>query len=212
VKELFLTIISLVLVIFSGVAQNPSAVDFQHKGKNMVKVTPVTLAKSQLFMFHYERVLSKHLTFAMGVAPIIRPPLFNGFANDKFNTGVAIDPEIRWYEESAKIMEGFFFGFYSSNRLSSWESQVDFFAIPFGSSLDFEDGDPLYVTNRKVIIGIQMGKVRLIGSHFIIEYYYGLGVYKENTIAKDAGKVIVFEERNNEGLNLRFNLSIGWRF
>ena len=87
-----------------------------------IKISPFTFLKGQPVMIHYEHNVFKSFTMGVGVAPIMWGPIIGSllYPPTKFNTGIAIDPEIRWYAKNDKVMDGFFVGLYNSNRFSSW--------------------------------------------------------------------------------------------
>jgi hypothetical protein len=187
----------------------------QTEMKNAIKVTPITFVKGQLIMVHYERAVFKNMTVAIGAAPVITGPLIGSlaFPVDKFKNGFAIDPEIRWYAKSDKVMDGFFFGLYNSNRFSSWESSADYGSIfLLDPTYTGSENAKLNVSARKTIVGIQLGTHRLIGKHFSVDFYSGVGFSGSKTTAKYADTKEVFDEVSAGGVNLRLNVALGWRF
>ena len=175
--------------------------------KNSVKLSPITFTKGQIAVIHYERSIYKNFTIGMGVSNISFKPILGSFLYpiDKFNMGLAIDPEIRWYAKSDKIMDGFFFGFYNSTRFSSWESSTT------GASL-FTDNVLLDVSVRKSIYGLQLGAQKLMGKHIAIDVYGGAGLSGTKYKAYNRGTKDLYETQNSGGINLRLNLSIGYQF
>jgi hypothetical protein len=165
-------------------------------------------------MIHYEHNIFNGLTIGAGVAPVLWGPIIGSLAYppSEFNTGVAIDPEIRWYAKSDQVMDGFFVGLYNSNRFSSWysgASTVDIFDID-GES-DIYDLDGYDVTNRKIIVGLQLGVQKLLGEHFCFDFYSGIGFQGNVTTA--TGRTTNYVDRvEGGGINLRCNISIGWQF
>jgi hypothetical protein len=190
------------------------------KNVNVVKVTPLTFVKGQLFMLHYERNISKKMSLGIGVAPIFRGPLFNMATLDypptKYNMGIAIDPEIRWYAKSNDAMDGFFVGFYNSNRFSSWQSTTNgtTFENVFDGTYSAASSFNVDVKNQKYIFGIQLGTQKMMSDNISIDFYSGLGfnVNKSSITGTDSyGKAYV-DEKTGAGINLRLNLAIGYRF
>lgn len=186
----------------------------QTEMKNAVKVTPITILKGQAIMVHFERSLFKNMTAGIGIAPVISGPLIGSlaFPVDKFKSGIAIDPEIRWYAKSDKVMDGFFFGLYNSNRFSSWESSTTFSDIFLTNPNYNGTSTKLNVSARKIIFGIQLGTHRLIGKHFSVDFYSGVGFSGSTTTAKYEDTKEVYDEIQAGGVNLRLNLALGWRF
>lgn len=186
----------------------------QSEMKNAVKVTPITILKGQAIMLHFERAVFKNMTACIGAAPVISGPIIGSlaFPVDKFKSGVAIDPEIRWYAKSDKVMDGFFFGLYNSNRFSSWESSASFSDILFNNPTYNGTDNKLNVSARKIIVGFQLGTHRLIGKHFSVDFYSGLGFSGSTTTAKYASNKEIYNEIKSGGVNLRLNVALGWRF
>lgn len=179
----------------------------QSEMKNALKVTPITIIKGQAIMIHYERQLIKNMTIGIGVAPIVIGPLIGSlvYTPDKFQGGIAIDPEIRWYAKSDKVMDGFFVGLYNSNRFSSWESSDPLWGTARAN-------EKLNVSGRRTIIGLQLGTHRLIGEHFSVDFYSGFGFSGSKTTAKFASNNTLYDQTLTGGLNLRLNLALGWVF
>jgi hypothetical protein len=174
--------------------------------KNSVKVTPLAFLKGQIAVLHYERAVNPNITVGIGVAPIFFPPVLGAilYPIDQFNNGIAIDPEIRYYAKSDKVMDGFFFGAYSSNRFSSWESS--------GTLSSGFNTDPLNLSFRRSIFGVQAGTQKLLGEHFCIDFYGGMGVSFSQYKAYSAFTNKLLEVQDASGLNLRLNVSIGYQF
>lgn len=186
-----------------------SALFGQHK--MAVKLSPLTVAKGQLMMAHFEYNFAKNYTAAIGMAPIMWGPLIGSLAYPPtdFNTGIAIDPEIRWYAKNDGVMDGFFIGLYNSSRLSSWSANVG-----TGDLFDFDDildDDGWEVKNRKFIGGFQLGVQKLMGDHFSFDFYSGFGIQANKTTATNRTTQYV-DEIDAGGVNLRFNFSIGYQF
>jgi len=187
----------------------------QKEMKNAIKVTPITIIKGQAIMIHYERVVFKNMTAGIGVAPVVMGPLIGSlaFPVEKFKSGIAIDPEIRWYAKSDKVMDGFFFGLYNSNRFSSWESSADYTSIfLLNPTYSGTENTKLNVSARKTIVGIQLGTHRLLGKHFSVDFYSGVGFSGSKTTAKYADTKEIYDEVSAGGVNLRLNVALGWRF
>jgi hypothetical protein len=176
--------------------------------KNALKVTPLTIIKGQAIMLHYERAVIKNMTVGVGFAPIIGRLTYPG---GKMKNGIAVDPEIRWYAKSDKVMDGFFFGLYNSNGFSSWKSASDIVELFNPSDLGY-DSDELNVSVRKTIVGLQLGTHRLIGDHFSIDFYSGFGHSGFKITAKNTSNKVVYHEIITRGANLRLNIAIGWVF
>ncbi len=203
------TIMAVLILSFIGL----NSINAQSKMKNALKVTPLTIIKGQALMIHYERAVIKNMTVGVGVAPIFTAPLIGTLAYpaDKMKSGIAVDPEIRWYAKSDKIMDGFFFGLYNSNRFSSWESTNDIVEL-FNPNDSPYDSDELNVSARKTIVGLQLGTHRLLGDHFSIDFYSGFGLSGSKTTAKYASNNLVYDEIITVGANLRLNIAVGWVF
>jgi len=174
-----------------------------------IKISPFTFLKGQPVMIHYEHNVVKSLTMGVGVAPIIWAPLFGSilYPPSKFNTGIAIDPEVRWYAKNDKVMDGFFVGLYNSNRFSSWETTTSTIDL---LDLDFTEGD-WDVKNRKTIVGLQLGVQRLMGDHFAVDFYSGIGLNSNTTTATRRSDLYT-EKTPSAGVNLRLNVALGWQF
>lgn len=206
-------IITVLALSFIGL----NAIYAQSEMKNALKVTPITILKGQAIMLHYERQLTNKMTVSIGVAPIVFGSVLGSLAypSDKFKSGFAIDPEIRWYAKSDKVMDGFFVGLYNSNRFSSWESSTE-------SILNYAlDVNPIYtgtqsgkinVSDRRTIIGLQLGTHRLIGEHFSVDFYSGFGFSSRETTAKFSSNDVLYDKFEAVGANLRLNLALGWVF
>lgn len=177
---------------------------------NIIKVSPFTFLKGQIPMIHFERVIYKNLTASIGVAPILFGPLIGtlAFPPDKFNGGFAIDPELRWYAQSDKVMDGFYFGFYNSIRSSMWESIFSSKDI-FKNQYTTPD---LKVSSTKVIGGIHIGTERLIGKHFTVDVNGGIGLSKSKTVAKKSVSNQFYDQAIGGSVNLKFDIALGWRF
>lgn len=201
----------ITVLFFSFIGVN--AIYAQSKMKNALKVTPITIIKGQAIMLHYERQLINHMTVGIGVAPIVFGPLLGSLAypSDKFKNGVAIDPEIRWYAKQDKVMDGFFVGLYNSNRFSYWESSTALLGLlnPLYTGTDI---GKVNVSSRRTIVGFQLGTHRLIGEHFSVDFYTGLGLSGSKTTAKFASNNVLYDEIRAGGVNLRLNLALGWVF
>jgi hypothetical protein len=176
--------------------------------KNSVKISPLTFPKGKIAVIHYERSVYKNFTIALGVAPLLEPLLGSWlYPINKFNTGLAIDPEIRWYAKSDKVMDGFFFGIYNTTRFSSWESSNDY--------TDLFTSKPtvlLDVSLTRTIYGIQLGSQKLIGKNIAIDVYGGAGLSASNYKAYKMGTKDLYEQTSVGGINLRLNVSIGYQF
>jgi len=159
-------------------------------------------------MIHYEHNVFKSFTMGVGVAPIIWGPIVGSllYPPTKFNTGIAIDPEVRWYAKNDKVMDGFFVGLYNSNRFSSWEGTSTEEIFDLYSEINDWD-----IKNRKIIVGLQLGVQRLIGDHFCVDFYSGIGFNSNVTTA--TRKIDKYTETTpSGGVNLRLNVALGWQF
>jgi len=196
-KFTFLTVVSL-FVTTQTFAQQTKA----------IRVSPFTFLKGQPVMIHYENNVFKSFTMGVGVAPIMWGPIVGSllYPPTKFNTGIAIDPEVRWYAKNDKVMDGFFVGLYNSNRFSSWEGASS--EEIFNLSSELNDWD---IKNRKIIVGLQLGVQRLIGDHFCVDFYSGIGFNSNVTTATRKFDKYT-ETRPSGGVNLRLNVALGWQF
>jgi hypothetical protein len=196
-KFTFLTVVSL-FVTTQTFAQQTKA----------IRVSPFTFLKGQPVMIHYEHNVFKSFTMGVGVAPIMWGPIVGSllYPPTKFNTGIAIDPEVRWYAKNDKVMDGFFVGLYNSNRFSSWEGASS--EEIFNLSPELNDWD---IKNRKIIVGLQLGVQRLIGDHFCVDFYSGIGFNSNVTTATRKFDKYT-ETRTSGGVNLRLNVALGWQF
>jgi hypothetical protein len=176
--------------------------------KKAIKVSPFTFIKGQPAMFHYEHNVFKSFTMGVGAAPVLWGPLLGSllYPPTKFNPGIAIDPEVRWYAKNDKVMDGFFVGLYNSNRFSSWEGKST--EEVFDVYSDLNDWD---VKNRKIIVGLQLGVQRLIGDHFCVDFYSGFGFSSNVTTATRIVDKYT-ESTTTAGVNLRLNVALGWQF
>ncbi|WP_338410795.1 DUF3575 domain-containing protein [uncultured Flavobacterium sp.] len=173
-----------------------------------IKISPFTFLKGQPVMIHYEHNVFKSFTMGVGVAPIMWGPIIGSllYPPTKFNTGIAIDPEIRWYAKNDKVMDGFFVGLYNSNRFSSWEGTSTEEIFDLYSEINEWD-----IKNRKIIVGLQLGVQRLIGDHFSVDFYSGIGFNSNLTTA--TRKIDQYTETTpSGGVNLRLNVALGWQF
>lgn len=173
-----------------------------------IKLSPFTFLKGQPAMIHYEHNVFKSFTIGVGVAPVIWSPIIGSllYPPTKFNTGIAIDPEVRWYAKNDKVMDGFFVGLYNSNRFSSWEgtSTEEIFNI-------YSEVNNWEVKNRKIIVGLQLGVQKLIGDHFCADFYSGIGFNSNLTTA--TRKIDQYTETTpSGGVNFRLNVALGWQF
>lgn len=191
----------------------------QHK--HAIKVSPFTFLKGQPAMVHYEYNAFNNATLSLGLAPVISGPILGSvvFPPTEFNSGIAIDPEIRWYGKDNGAMNGFFFGLYNSNRLTSWTSattDIDLSALLTGEFIEEYDdsGNPLNssydVKARKNIVGIQLGTHKPLGDHFSVDFYSGFGISIANTEATGNNTGTVSNVPSG-GINLRLNLAFGWQ-
>ena len=195
-----------ILLIIAALFTASTNVKGQANFKNSVKVTPLAFLKGQIAVVHYERAVYRNMTLGIGVAPIFFPPVLGAilYPIDQFNNGIAIDPEFRYYAKSDKVMDGFFFGAYSSNRFSSWESS--------GTLSSGFNTDPLNLSFRRSIFGVQAGTQKLLGEHFCIDFYGGMGVSFSQYKAYSAFTNKLLEVQDASGLNVRLNVSIGYQF
>jgi len=176
--------------------------------KNAIKLSPFTFLKGQPAMIHYEYNVFKSFTMGVGVAPVMWGPIIGSilYPPSKFNTGIAFDPEVRWYAKNDKVMDGFFVGLYNSNRFSSWEGASSEEIFDINSEINSWD-----VRNRKTIVGLQLGVQRLIGNHFCVDFYSGFGFnYNVTTATRKIDQYT--DTRIGGGINLRLNVALGWQF
>jgi hypothetical protein len=175
---------------------------------NIIKISPLTLLKGQIPMIHYERVIYKNLTTSLGITLILLEPLIGtlAFPPDKFKGGIAIDPELRWYAQSDKVMDGFYFGFYNSFRSSKWESLFSSKDV-IKNKLSTPD---LKVSSTKVIGGIHIGTQKLMGKHFTVDFNSGIGLSK--TVAKKSASNQFYDQAVGASVNFKFDIALGWRF
>lgn len=194
------------ILVFLGLSVNG-----QNEMKNIVKITPIGFLKGQTPMIKYERIIYEKLTGSIGLASMYTSPLVGSiaFPVDKFKRGIAIDPEIRWYAKSDKVMDGFYVGLFGSNRISSWEASSTAGTL-FGNSSAIVPN--LNITSIRRIGGIQVGTQRLIGEHFTVDVFGGFGFSGTVTTAKEESTNMVYDEIITGGVNLRLNFSLGWRF
>jgi len=206
-------IITVLALSFIGL----NSIYAQYGMKNALKVTPITILKGQAIMLHYERQLTNKMTVGIGVAPIVTAPVLGSLAypSDRFKVGFAMDPEIRWYAKSDIVMDGFFVGLYNSNRFSSWESSTESilnYSINFNPIYTGSQRGKINVSDRKTIIGLQLGTHRLIGEHFSVDFYSGFGFSSRKTTAKFSSNDVLYDKFEAIGANLRLNLALGWVF
>ncbi len=204
----------LLFIVLVGISMNSNA----QKNVNVIKLTPFTFVKGQMFMVHYERNIFKKMSVGVGIAPIFAGGGLIATLNyipTNYNLGIAIDPEIRWYAKSNDVMDGFFVGFYNSNRFASWEST----AIGDGTIWDinsnlYEEVVNVDVKNKKYIFGLQLGVQKMMSDHISIDFYSGVGlnVNKTSAIGTRTDGSIYADEINSAGVNFRLNIAIGYRF
>ncbi len=212
-KKLVLLFIVLAAISFNSNAQ---------KNANVIKLTPFTFLKGQMFMLHYERNLFSKMSVGIGIAPVFTGPIFSlGTLSyipnpSSYNLGIAIDPEIRWYAKSNDVMDGFFIGFYNSNRYSSWESTTEGVNVTelFSETANFSSPFTVQVKNQKHIFGLQLGVQKMMSDHISIDFYSGLGFNGNKTTATGTREdgTIYKDEIPGAGINLRLNLAVGYRF
>ena len=172
------------------------------QGNLAVKVSPLTIFKGQLLMAHVEYNFADNYTVGLGLAPVISGSVVGGLAYppSQFNGGIAIDPEFRMYAKKGDAMDGFFVGLYNSTRISGWQSDGD-------SNWSGESYD---VRNTVVIGGFQLGVHRLMGDHFSVDLYSGLGLRSNKITAKQQGREV--EVIQAGGVNFRLNVAVGYQF
>ncbi len=178
--------------------------------KNVVKITPIVFLQGQLVRISFERTIGPHFTVGLGVAPIVFPPLLASFAyppssGDGFKGGFALDPEIRWYAASDKAMDGFFLGLYNSTRFSSWD------AVSTLQVLGSNNLDQYEVNRTQLKYGFELGFEKMMGKHFLVDVYGGLGLIGDNIIATNQ-RTKVIDYLPSGGIDVRFNISFGYRF
>mgnify|MGYP006126803019 CR=1 FL=1 len=190
-----------------------TSLGFLAQNKLAVKITPITFHKKMIIMAHAEYNFAGNFTGSIGLAPIFYAPLAASleFPVVDMNSGISIDPEIRWYAKSDGVMDGFFIGLYNSTRFTSWETYdywYDGYIFGIGSS----NVDEVYkAKNTKTIYGFELGVQKLMGDHFSVDFYAGLGVQSNRTVAKGetTGNV---QTQDWGGINGRLNVSFGWQF
>ena len=207
----FVSLLLSVLVCTTAMAQH----------KHAIKVSPFTFLKGQPLMVHYEYNAFNNATISLGLAPVVSGPILGSlvFPPTEFNSGFAIDPEIRWYAKDAGAMNGFFFGLYNSNRLTNWTTvtgEIDIASLLTGEFVEENDafGNPLNasydVKASKHIFGFQLGTHKPLGDHFSVDFYSGLGLSVANTEATGSNTGTVSNIPSG-GINLRLNLAFGWQ-
>lgn len=204
-KKAFFVFTIITLISFYALGQKKNGTPHS----NIIKISPFTFLKGQIPMVHFERVVYGNLTASIGVAPILFGPLIGSlvFPPDKFNGGIAVDPELRWYAKSDKVMDGFYFGFYNSYRSSKWESSVsakDIFKV--------NTTPDLKVSSTKLIGGIHFGTQRMLGEHFAVDVNGGIGFSRSKTFAKEYSSQKLYDKTTGGGVNLKLGISLGWRF
>lgn len=194
----------LTMVSFGFMAQNKIA----------VKITPITFHKKMLLMAHAEYNFAGNFTGSVGLAPIFYAPLAASveFPVTDMNSGISIDPEVRWYAKSDGVMDGFFIGLYSSQRFTSWQTANywnDYWTL--GTNGTGYVDETYKAKNHKKIYGFELGVQKLMGDHFSVDFYAGLGVQSNRTVAvgEVSGNV---ETQDWGGVNGRLNVSFGWQF
>ncbi len=180
----------------------------QSSGANIIKVSPLTFMSGRLAAVHYERQLGKQFTFGIGAAPLFWRPLFGSISYPitEFKNGFSIDPEFRWYAKSDKVMDGFFIGLYGSYIKSKWITELSLDDLLKDNYYDTYD-----VNQSKMTSGIQFGTEKMIGEHFVFDFYTGVGFFKKNTDATNQ-RTNRIDNETTGGPNLRLGVSIGYRF
>jgi hypothetical protein len=209
-KKTLLISILTTLTSLQVMAYKTDSISDRKPMPNIIKISPLTLLKGQIPMIHYERVIYKNLTASLGITPILFGPLIGtlAFPPDKFKGGIAIDPELRWYAQSDKVMDGFYFGFYNSIRSSKWESLFSSKDV-IKNKLSTPD---LKVSSTKVIGGIHIGTQKLMGKHFTVDVNGGTGLSKSKTVAKKSASNQFYDQAVGASVNFKFDIALGWRF
>ena len=178
--------------------------------ENIVKISPLVFTKGQILEVHYERHLFGRFTAGAGISTIFFSSSASGleYKPEKFNIGVAIDPEIRYYfkkknDENTKPMDGYFMGLYNSTRISSYTS-YDSFENPNSTTLN-------KINENISIYGLQFGYEKKISENLIIDLYTGFG---SGTVKYLITNTITNQSMNTtkDAGNFRFNFSIGYSF
>lgn len=203
------------------------------QGSLVVKVTPVTILRNMLFTVHGEYAISPTVSLALGISPNAAPK--SNFLDDIDNNtgdycyewnvdnakaGFSIDPEFRWYSDA--MMDGFFFGAYSSFRFGS--SSFDEFVgeelfDPFtGDSYGFSycdtpTGRSLDMKTMVIVAGPQFGWEKLLGAQdrFVFDGYLGVGAKITNRSYTGSVEGPGYDNSSVFGLGVRGNVSLGYR-
>ena len=206
-------------------SNNLKTEDLPRKNKNAIKLTPFTFLSGRACMVTYERVLTKRMTVGLGVAPVFGSPLFSigaALSGMDFKFGYGIDTEIRWYAtKSDRVLDGFFFGLYNSNRTYRGTSTTGIYEGNGNLLFSFDPNNPtptltenknLNIKITKSLFGIQFGTHRLIGNHFSFDLYSGLGIGATTTVAKFEKNNEVYNSFGLPAFNFRLNFAFGWQF
>jgi hypothetical protein len=212
----------LSLFLFSLLIASLSISQSTTKGSLIVKVTPVTIFRNMLFTAHGEYAVSDQLTIGLGLSPNLAPKsnILDGITQETGNYTYqwtsegakplfSVDPEVRWYADN--VMDGFFFGAYSSFRFSS--SYLIEYNNSFGGFSNSETGNKLKMNTRVMVVGPQCGWEKLLGKsdRFVFDGFIGLGL--KITSRSYSGEVEGpgYDNSSLASLGLRGNVSIGYR-
>ena len=209
---IFLALLSLNLLAQDNVVKTQdlsekTKINSSQSMNNVIKITPIVFLQGELVRISYERKIGSHFSVGLGVAPIVFPPLLASLAYPptSFKGGFALDPEIRWYAASDKAMDGFYLGLYNSSRFSSWD------ALSTAQGLS-NGGTDQYKVNRTLLkYGFELGLEKMMGKHFLVDVYGGLGLIGDNIIATNQ-RTNAVDNLPTGGIDFRFNISFGYRF
>jgi len=180
-----------------------------------VKVTPIAFARNMWITLHGEYALptKNKLTVGLGISPNIIPkiPLLGMDGTDmileKSKAGISIDPEIRMYADD--VMDGFFFGLYSSQRFS--KSHFEDNTTEYIDSFTSNDVTYSWTMRARVgVYGAQLGWEKLLGKRdrFVVDAYLGLGLkFVSYKIIEGEADL---QDFNTGGIATRGNVSLGY--
>jgi hypothetical protein len=228
-----ITLSFLVFLSFSTFSQESVSAVSAGVGSFIVKVTPVTVLRNMWFTVHGEYAISPSVSLALGISPNAAPKanflddIDNNTGNycyewdiDNAKAGFSIDPEFRWYSDG--MMDGFFFGAYSSLRfgsssfeeLSGEELFDPFTGESFGLTYcDTPTGKKLDMKTMVVLAGPQFGWEKLLGKQdkFVFDGYLGIGAKITNRTYSGNVEGPGYANSAVLGLGVRGNVSVGYR-
>jgi len=197
------------------------------QGSLIVKVTPVTVLRNMWFTVHGEYAITPSVSLALGISPNMVPKssgledLASGYIIDytKSKSGLSFDPELRWYSDA--MMDGFFFGAYSSIRSSSAYLEDEFYdyvadpSDPFGfSTIQTTTIKSVDLKTMVFVVGPQFGWEKLLGAQdkFVFDGYLGIGLKMTNRKYTGSNASDFSSSAGmTPGIGLRGNVSIGYR-